>query len=160
MKPNQETIDLALGRLRQLCPPGTRVWTIARHFSPASDTRRISAYVVSDGVPVRLDHLIAQAGLFSLAKREGLTVQGGGMDMGFHVVSALSATLYPKGFGCVGERCRSNDHSNGDRDYTPHTLAQERQARLAGKRHEPHNAVDMPGHWHDHGDYALSHDWL
>lgn len=84
----------------------------------------------------------------------GLAVSGCGMDMGFHVVSTLSAILFPDGFGCIGrpegdavmnangERvwCPSNDHTNGDRDYRLY-----RQGRR---------------HWHSSGDYALVHRWL
>lgn len=82
--------------------------------------------------------------------RGGVKVGGAGMDMGFHLVYSLSRTLFPDGFECVGEggnycrvhgriepctscptcgngmlverrqSCPSNDHSNGDRNYTPH----------------------------------------
>ena len=72
------------------------------------------------------------------SEREGIRVRGAGMDMGFHLVYNLSATLFPDGFDCVGDGpgqlCRSNDHSNGDRDYTPHR--------------------------HKDGGYALKHRWL
>ena len=42
------------------------------------------------------------------------------MDMGFHLVYELSRALYPAGFVCSGDKCNSNDHSNGDRDHSPH----------------------------------------
>lgn len=45
---------------------------------------------------------------------------GCGMDVGFSLVYNLGWVLFPNGFECVGERCPSNDHSNGDRDYSPH----------------------------------------
>lgn len=37
-------------------------------------------------------------------------------------------------FECIGHGCPSNDHCNGDRDYTPHH--------------------------HNSGGYALKHRWL
>ena len=54
--------------------------------------------------------------------------------MGFAVIYELSQALFPKGFECIGEKCPSNDHSNGDRDYTPHH--------------------------HNSGGYALKHRWM
>ena len=57
------------------------------------------------------------------------------MEMGFSLVYTLSSTLYPEGFKCIGYgRCPSNDHRNGDRDYSPHQ--------------------------HDSGGYAINHEWL
>jgi hypothetical protein len=72
----------------------------------------------------------------------GVKVSGCGMDMGFSLVYNLSHVLYPDGFTCTGEgspdvwgsHCPSNDHSNGDRDYTPHD--------------------------HRDGGYAIRHRWL
>jgi hypothetical protein len=78
-------------------------------------------------------------------RREGLRLQGCGMDMGFHAVYNLAASLWPKGFGCVGEKCPSNDHSNGDRDYTPH---------------KPEGLKPQTEHWHADGGYALRSRWI
>jgi hypothetical protein len=36
------------------------------------------------------------------------------------VVYELAAALFPGGFRCTGEQCPSNEHTNGDRDYSPH----------------------------------------
>jgi len=114
--------EAALTRLRYLCPPGATVYTLVRHVSRSGMSRLISAYVIHDGEPQWLDGYISRLGLFKLASgpRDALRVGGCGMDMGFHVVYNLSQALYPEGFGCIGEHCPSNDHSNGDRDYTPH----------------------------------------
>jgi hypothetical protein len=72
----------------------------------------------------------------------GIVVSGCGMDMGFHLVYNLSYTLWPFGHDCVGKPCSShpkgcpsNDHSNGDRNYSP-------------------------DHTHTDGGYALRHNWL
>jgi len=67
--------------------------------------------------------------------QDALVVGGAGMDMGYHVVYNLARTLFADGFACVGEGCPSNDHSNGDRDYTP-------------------------GRLHSDPGYALRHRWL
>jgi len=91
------------------------------------------------------------------------------MDMGFHLVSTLSYYLYPEGFGCTGksegrDRCPSNDHSNGDRDYTPHTQKQIGWATCDACC-DPGTTSILTGcaahsHWHKSGDYALRHSWM
>lgn len=63
------------------------------------------------------------------------------MDMGFNLVYNLSRTLFPDGFICSGESCRSNDHFN-DRSKGM------RPENFAGKRHT------------GDGGYALRQEWL
>lgn len=92
----------------------------------------------------RIDHIHPNHSIglvtgYKRAKRgsgDGLIVGGCGMDMGYHLVYALARKLWPDGFDCIGPGCPSNDHSNGDRDYTP------------GHRH------------HADGGYCLKHRWL
>lgn len=119
---------------------------------------------------------IVKAGIGSWDdKREAIRVGGVGMDMGFHIVYELGAILFPDGFGCTGEGCRSSDHSNGDRDYTPHVAPRHRCGLcldVPGK-----NGLGAPcygcdgtgyvnatvsgaGHWHRDGGYALRQDWI
>jgi hypothetical protein len=82
------------------------------------------------------------------------------MDMGFHLVYNLSYSLFPDGFGCIGRaedyrfHCPSNDHSNGDRDYTPHMSENERLG-ADGSLCTCHAT-----HWHKDGGYALIQKWL
>ena len=67
--------------------------------------------------------------------------------------SILARTLFPDGVGCSGQKCQSNDHSNGDRDYTPHA-------------NHPQVCKDNPEtctgakHWHEDGGYAFQHRWI
>ena len=84
-------------------------------------------------------------------RNDGVKVNGCGMDMGFHLVYSLSYVLFPQGVGCIGAGCLSNDHSNGDRDYTPH-----------GNGMTPHLREVIVGadHWHRDGGYALRQRWL
>jgi hypothetical protein len=125
----------AIERLRGMLKPGDTVYTILRHVSRSGMSRSISVVVVQDGVPFDVSWAVAKAGLGRFDRdRDGVKVTGCGMDMGFHLVYNLAWTLYPDGFGCVGEHCPSNDHSNGDRDRTPHK--------------------------HSDGGYALVHRWL
>lgn len=111
----------AADQLRALLPPGTIVHTILRHVSRSGMLRRIDPLIVVDGdfryltysACVVLDEPPQYAG-------DGIRMGGAGMDMGFSLVYDLSRRLYHDGFTCAGESCHSNDHSNGDRDRTPH----------------------------------------
>ena len=112
--------------LREILPPGSTVHTILRHVSQSGMMRRISVlkfYVDEKGEiqDYYLDYKVAKALGWSLDRnKEGIRVGGVGMDMGFHLVYTLSRVLYRDGFMCIGDGCPSNDHTNGDRDYSPH----------------------------------------
>lgn len=132
----------ALANLRNWFPAGSTVYTILRHVSASGMSREIGVLAnLGAGDFRHPNYAVAVALGLTLGKRDGVKIGGCGMDMGFHIAYELSHKLYPQGFGCCGfERCPSNDHSNGDRDYTPHS-------------------EDRP-HWHNDGGYALKHRWL
>jgi len=115
-----ERMQEARETLRNLCPPGTTVYTVLRHVARSGMSRRIDLYVIQDGEPRWLSGLYKNADGIRHGKFDAITVQGCGMDMGFHLVYNLSRMLYGNTFPCIGEECPSNDHSNGDRDRTPH----------------------------------------
>jgi len=159
----------AIEELRKLLPPGTTVYTVLRHVARSGMSRDIDVYAFScdggEAQPHWLSHLVAKATGFAFTdRRDCLRVPGCGMDMGFHVVSSLSRVLYPDGFGCLGDpgergqRCPSNDHSNGDRDYTPHSCLNyhPRSGEVCERQADPLRRC----HWHSAGDYALRHRWL
>ncbi len=135
----------AIARLREWLKPGDTIHCVLRHVSRSGMSRVISFKHIGPlyrGAPEigNLDYNIAVA--LDLpncrGRHDGVTVAGCGMDMGFHVVYSLARTLWPDGYECTGDgaenRCMSNDHTNGDRDYTPHL--------------------------HRDGGYALQHRWL
>ena len=124
----------ARARLRELCPPGSVVYTVLRHVSRSGMSRRIDLYTMVDGEPRWLSGYFKAAEGIKPGKYDAITVPGCGMDMGFHLVYNLASMLYREGFECIGETCPSNDHSNGDRDRTPHM--------------------------HRDGGYTLRHRWL
>ena len=145
MKVSKQDKEAAIARLREFVKAGDTVYTVLRHVSRSGMSRGIDVYALTcnNGQPDRvwLSRLVSTAcGITFDSSRECLKVGGCGMDMGFAVVYDLSYTLFPKGVGCTGEGCRSNDHSNGDRDYTPHSEA--------------------APHMHSDGGYALNHRWL
>lgn len=125
----------AIERLREWIKPGDTVYTILRHVSASGMTRAISVVIQDEDGPHEVDGTVARAMGEKFDNRHGgIRIGGAGMDMGFHLVYGLSRTLFPDSFDCIGEGCPSNDHSNGDRDYTPHR--------------------------HSDGGYALRHRWL
>lgn len=152
----------ARNRLRELLKPGDIVHCILRHVSRSGMFRRISLVKVGkDGSMFHLDGLIVRAGLGKFRGRdEGLVAGGCGMDMGFALVYSLSRSLYGDGFGCIGKGCPSNDHSNGDRDYTEHRAAQAAQALEVREPGQVSDPSGMKGHWHNDGGYALRHQWI
>jgi hypothetical protein len=134
--------DQALEALREELHPGDTVFCVLRHVSSSGMTRWISPMTIRGGAVRDWSYAV---GLVTDSKangqHEGVKRGGCGMDMGFDLVYSLSRRLFPDGFGCIGDKCPSNDHSNGDRDYMKH---------LPGVR----------PHLHKDGGYALHHRWL
>ena len=135
MNYTKSEIEQAKEYLKEYTQPGTTLYTILRQVSRSGMSRHISVLApVKDGM-YDITHLVAKV----IGERRnqddgGLVIGGAGMDMGFEVVYRLSQALYRDGFTCIGEKCPSNDHSNFDRDYTPHK--------------------------HSSGGYALKQRWL
>ena len=124
-----------LEELRALLPPGTTVYCILRRVARSGMMRVIDPIVCTPDGPRFLRwaaHCLTGEQLSRTD--EGIRMVGTGMDMGFALVYDMSHRLYPDGFACIGDRCPSNDHSNGDRDRTPHH--------------------------HTSGGYALRKEWL
>ena len=108
-------------RLLELVKPGDTVYTILRNVSRSGMSRVIDLIVMSDGQPCSISAMAAEViGNRMDRYRWGIKISGAGMDMGFALVYDLSYRLFKDGFECIGEGCPANDHSNGDRDYTPH----------------------------------------
>lgn len=142
--------DEAIEKLHEILKPGDTVHTVVTHVARSGMSRSIRAIVVKDNEPIDISWLVARLGIGRMDRDNGgVRMTGAGMDMGFALVYDLSYHLFPGGFGCIGERCPSNDHSNGDRDYTPHMNG-------APNTFTP----GYVGHWHRDGGYALRHRWL
>jgi hypothetical protein len=133
----------SLESLRQLLRPGVTVYTALKSVSRSGACRHISLYIPHKDTDWRSLQIINISWRvscilgYSLANDGSLIVSGCGMDMGFHLVYSLGSVLYPKGFRCAGEKCRSNYHFNDPDD------------KRDGK------------HWHiGDGGYALNQAWL
>jgi len=170
--------ETALAKLRALCPPGTTVYNVLRHVSRSGMQRVIDPFVLvaddyrpSNAVrPFYLRGWLRDLGYRIDRTRDGIVIGGCGMDMGFHLVYNLSAAIYADGYGCTGEGCLSNDHANGDRDYTPHSctgigvFSQQHDAfHPETRQHQKLCAAMIPPrccHWHRDGGYALRAEWV
>lgn len=140
MKSTKAQKELCLKNLQEWIKPGDTVYTVLKHTSRSGMYRVIDLFIMQNNQPFRITGWAAALLEGYDNRHEGAKAHGCGMDMGFHLVYNLSYTLFPNGFECVGRdkdgysRCPSNDHSNGDRDYTPHT--------------------------HKSGGYAINHKWM
>ena len=134
-KHSKKEVQEAFDTLRKMLKPGDTVHTILDNVSRSGMSRNIRVVVLRDGEAMHPNYSVSVLLGYPWAKHgDGMRVGGCGMDMGFALVYHLSCVLFPNGFECIGQGCPSNDHSNGDRDYTPHH--------------------------HQEGGYALRHRWL
>lgn len=128
--------ERALERLHDEVRAGDTLWTVVRHVTGSGMTRWIDVYKLVDNDRVYLSHAAALAcgRKVNNKNHDGVECGGCGMDMGFDLIYSVSRAMFPEGFDCIGDGCPSNDHSNGDRDYTSHR--------------------------HSDGGYALRQRWL
>jgi len=143
-KEKEEARERAIAELRDFIKPGDTVFTVLTHVSSSGMSRRIKV-LAQDGRanrnPIRdISWLVADALGYKWNGEGSVVVGGCGMDMGFHVVYSLSRVLFADSFTCIGEGCRSNDHTN-DRDGS--------WSREKNK-----------GRKHSYGGYAITHSWL
>ena len=135
MKTTKAEQEEAIKDLREMVPPGSTVYTVLRHCSRSGMCRDIDCYIMQDNQPRWISRLVSKATGFGFnEKKDAIRVGGCGMDMGFHIVYSLSRVLWRDNFTCIGKNCRSNDHTNGDKNYAPHQ--------------------------HSDGGYALNHRWM
>ena len=94
----------AIQRLQEWFPKGSTVYTILRHVSRSGMQRTIGVVAIldkgTDGYQdIRHPNYATSKALgYTLDKqRDGVKVNGAGMDMGFHLVDSLSHALYGDG---------------------------------------------------------------
>ena len=87
----QEAIDF----LREFIKPGDKVYCILRHVSSSGMRRIIDLYVIEDGEPRWIGGKAAEAMDEKYDRdKNGIIVNGVGMDMGFWLVYSLARTLF------------------------------------------------------------------
>lgn len=136
MMTNKEREADALRILKEELKAGRMVYTVLRSVARSGMSRTLSVVIITDeGNTWDITGLVARV-LGDTRQRDGsIRVGGCGLDVGMSTVYNLSTVLFRGGFTCTGhENCPSNDHANGDRDYTPHL--------------------------HRDGGYALRHRWI
>lgn len=91
--------DMAIENLRNYLKPEQCVYTKLNYVSRSGMKRVIDLYVVSGNEIVRITWNAAAAinGNYDI-KREGLTMNGCGMDMGFAAVYDLSHAVFGNGY--------------------------------------------------------------
>ena len=126
----------AIAKLRELCPPGTKIWCILRHVSRSGMRRKIDLYTFTCDEHGQPDWLFL-TGYAATAMgyrwdrgSGGIITDGCGMDMGFHLVNSLSYTLH---------------------GHVPQGAAL--QAHAKGRPFKPTRDSYRPG-------YSLTHEWL
>lgn len=107
--------EQAKDHLRTMLRPGKTVYTILNHKNASGTSRSISLVIVHNGEIEKLDYWIVQAkGEHIDSKHGGIKVNGGGMDMGFHLVYNLGRMLWPEGTKVAhGTRNGEPDHDGG-----------------------------------------------
>lgn len=98
-------------KLKELLKPGDVVYTQLNHVSSSGMSRVIALKVIRKNKPIDITWYVDNVLDYKMHKsRDGLSVGGAGMDMGFHVVYSLSSVLFPKGF----RHNKNTHHRNGD----------------------------------------------
>jgi hypothetical protein len=117
-KQQQSERDEFIAKLRETLKPGDTLHTVLRGVSRSGMNRKIDVYLLKPGENGKvekqwLSYWIAKACGFTFdKKKECLSVNGCGMDMGHHVVYETARRVFSEGFPCIGEGCPANDHRN------------------------------------------------
>lgn len=91
--------DEALDYLRELLQPGDTIHLTLEHVSRSGMVRDVVPYVIKDNDPIYLGGYVATAlGWPRRAGKDGVRVDGCGMDMGFHLVYTLAWRLFDDGY--------------------------------------------------------------
>jgi len=70
-----------------------RVYIVIYSVSRSGMSRNMAFFVINDGKLVRIDSLLHHVCGFKRHRRDGLVINGCGMDMGFHAVSEMCGRL-------------------------------------------------------------------
>lgn len=86
----------SLTRLREWMPKGSRVFTILRSVSKSGMRREVAVVVWLPGEarPIHPNFHVSRALGLRFGKRQGLVMEGCGMDMGFELVYRLASALH------------------------------------------------------------------
>ena len=97
----------AIVRLRAYLSVGDTVYGVVRSVS-RTGTRTLDLYKLTDAGPTYLSGWVAQA--LGIKRVNSGALRSSDL---FTIVYELGYSMWPDGFDCIGDRCPSNDHSNG-----------------------------------------------
>lgn len=85
-----------IARLKELCPEGTRIYSVTKHISQSGMLHVIDLFVIHDNVPIRITGMIANTfdGYNYNRTHEGLNMRGTGYSHGRAAVDHLASALY------------------------------------------------------------------
>lgn len=103
-KAQKEARQSAITRLREVLKPGDTVYTIVRRVGRTGMSRDITPLTFRNGEPFYLGRLAAEALGWSIGDKDhGVRINGCGMDMSFHLVYTLAATIFDA--DCINGQC-------------------------------------------------------
>ena len=95
MSKTKEEQEEAIARLREWCPPGTKVYCILRHVTRSGETQVIDFKTIIDSEVSHIGYNVALALGWSYdRKHDGVKVYAVGMDAAHHAVHTLSYRLH------------------------------------------------------------------
>ena len=93
----KEQTEQARERLLSILHPGDTVYTIIKHVARSGMSRDICPIAIVNSEPVYLGCSVAEL-IGWRCDDQDVKVSGCGMDMGFHLVYTLAATLFSDGY--------------------------------------------------------------
>jgi hypothetical protein len=152
MRQSQKEREESINQLRQWLKPGDTVNCILRHVSRSGMQREICPMFFNGNNDPRYPaYHVARALGWRYGKRDGVIVDGCGMDMGFHLVYSIGRILFPEGFGIEGK----GPHGHTVRPKTP-----EKATEAVAKGYQFCGRNGDTSGWDNDGGYALRHRWL
>lgn len=115
MRYTKEEVATARARLLDILRPGDTVYTVLNSVSRSGMSRDITMYKIGPDGKSWLSGYASKMLGEALTQRDGIKVQGCGMDMGFELVYRLGRALWPEGFKVEGTG-RNGDTSGWDND--------------------------------------------
>ena len=161
MKYSKEELSEARSTLLKLLKPGDTVYTMLNHVSRSGMSRSITPIVIVDNEPRYMSWSVAI--LFGQVrdKYDGVTLNGCGMDMGFHLVYSLSRILFRDGFGDEMEKIDGRRGFEGrGKIVKRRPTSREDAAHLYKLGYRAHGRNGDDSGWDTDGGYALDHRWL
>ncbi len=112
--------EAARAYLLSVLKPGSLVYTVNTHVARSGMSAHIKVQLATTDGILNLSGYVSTLLGWKWCDDGSVDVGGCGLDRGHHLVYHVSRALFHDKFTCIGNGCPSNDHVNGDRDYTPH----------------------------------------